>query len=269
MAMKLPTRFVEKPWGRCALPPMFDAPEGEPLGEVWFAGPEDLPLLVKYIFTSERLSIQVHPNDEQARERGLRQGKNECWYILEAEPGAELGLGLKEAIARDELRAAALDGSIETLIDWRPVRPGDFFMVPAGTVHAIGAGISLLEFQQNADVTYRLYDYGRPRELHLDDGIAVSLAEPYPERLAQSVDPEASVVLVDGPAFSLVQVVGDARGAEKLAERQRWVMPLDGSVAGGGVEAGSGECLLLDHGDPLVLTEGRALVGAAGALECR
>src|SRR5205823_13170573 len=110
---------------------------------------------------------------DQARARGLPRGKSECWYILEAEPGAVLGLGLTREAAADELRAAALDGSIEELISWRPVRAGDFISVPPGTIHAIGAGISLLEIQQNADVTYRLYDYGRPRELHLDDGIAV------------------------------------------------------------------------------------------------
>ena len=172
--MKLQRRYVEKPWGRTELPPMFDPPAGERIGEVWFTDGAELPLLAKYIFTSERLSVQVHPDDEQARARGLAQGKSECWYILDAEPGATLGLGLTREVGSDELRAAALDGSIEQLMDWRAVAAGDFFFVPSGTIHAIGAGISLLEFQQNADVTYRLYDYGRPRELHLDDGMAVA-----------------------------------------------------------------------------------------------
>ena len=88
-------------------------PAGERIGEVWFTDGADLPLLAKYIFTSERLSIQVHPDDEQARARGLPQGKSECWYILDAEPGATLGLGLKREMGKEELRAAALDGSIE------------------------------------------------------------------------------------------------------------------------------------------------------------
>src|SRR4029079_19231988 len=122
---------------------MFDAPAGKRIGEVWFTGASDKPLLVKYLFTSERLSIQVHPSDEQARARALPRGKSECWYILDAEPGATLGLGLKLELSPDELRAAALDGSIEQLMDWRAVRAGDFFLVPAGTIHAVGAGISL------------------------------------------------------------------------------------------------------------------------------
>ena len=88
--MKLSRSYVEKPWGRTTLPPMFDAPLDKRIGEVWFNGGEDLPLLAKYIFTSERLSIQVHPDDEQARQRGLPSGKSECWYILEADPGAVL-----------------------------------------------------------------------------------------------------------------------------------------------------------------------------------
>ena len=208
--MKLRREYVEKPWGRTQLPPLFAAPDGRRIGEVWFTTAGDQPLLVKYIFTSERLSIQVHPNDQQARERGLSQGKNECWYILDAEPDAALGLGLKRELSPDELRAAAIDGSLEELIDWRPVGPGDFFYVPAGTIHAIGAGISLLEFQQNADVTYRLYDYGRPRELHLDHAVAVARREPYPDGLAQHVSAEEERILVDGPLFVLVQTRSDA-----------------------------------------------------------
>src|SRR5438105_12761570 len=184
---------------------MFDPPAGERIGEVWFTDGADLPLLAKYIFTSERLSIQVHPNDQQARARGLAQGKSECWYILDADPGAVLGLGLKREASRDELRSAALDGSIEQLMDWRPVRAGDFVFVPSGTVHAIGAGISLLEFQQNSDVTYRLYDYGRPRELHLEDGIAVSKPAPFPDHLAQHLSGDEERTLVGGPHFVVLQ----------------------------------------------------------------
>jgi mannose-6-phosphate isomerase len=267
MALKLSTRLVEKPWGRSELPAMFAAASGERIGEVWFTAAEELPLLAKYIFTSERLSIQVHPNDEQARRRGLRQGKSECWYIIDAEPGATLGLGLTRSASAEELRAAALDGSIEQLIAWRPVRAGDFFMVPSGTVHAIGAGISLLEFQQNSDVTYRLYDYGRPRELHLDDGIAVAVPEPFAERLVSHPEPRAEQVLVAGPHFSLVQLGADGSGGEQLEQRRRWVMPIDGEAATGGLAAGPGECLLLEPAEPLRTRDGRVLVGAEGALQ--
>ena len=265
-ARRLGTEFVEKPWGREELPAIFAAPAGKRIGEVWFTAPDALPLLAKYIFTSERLSIQVHPDDGQARQRGLPQGKSECWYILDADPGAVLGLGLTRSASGDELRRAALDGSIEQLIDWRAVRAGDFFMVPAGTVHAIGAGISLLEFQQNADVTYRLYDYGRPRELHLDDAVAVARPEPYPAHLAQHVARGEGRLLVAGPHFSLACLAGDAGPADALADRQRWVMPIDGIARSGGSEAEPGECLLIGPGEPLSCGGARVLVGAAGAV---
>jgi mannose-6-phosphate isomerase len=255
--VKLHREYVEKPWGRTELPPMFDAPPGKRIGEVWFTGSEVLPLLVKYIFTGERLSIQVHPDDQQARQRGLPQGKNECWYILDAEPDAALGLGLKRELSPDALRTAALDGSLEELIDWRPVRPGDFFYVPAGTIHAIGAGISLLEFQQNADVTYRLYDYGRPRELHLDHAVAVARREPYPDDLAQHVSADEERILVDGPQFVLIQTRSDA-----FADRQRWIIPLRDQVESDGEVAVAGECLLLNPGEALTSAGAQMLIGA-------
>ena len=254
--MKLERRFVEKPWGRTELPPMFDAAAGKRIGEVWFTAADEQPLLAKYLFTSERLSIQVHPNDDQARARGLKSGKSECWYILDAEPGATLGLGLKREVSADELRSAALDGSIEALIDWRPVRAGDFYMVPSGTIHAVGGGISLLEFQQNADVTYRLYDYGRPRELHLDDAIAVARRAYYPEELAQHLSPSERRTLVDGPHFTLVHTDRDT-----LQDRKRWIMPLDGEVQCGDDVAAAGDCLLVDAGERFE-AHGRMLIGA-------
>ena len=256
--MKLPRHYVEKPWGRTKLPPMFDAPDGKQIGEVWFDDGGNLPLLAKYIFTSERLSIQVHPNEEQAHERGLPHGKNECWYILDAEPGATLGLGPERGLSREQLRLAALDGSIEGLIDWRPVSVGDFFLVPAGTIHAIGAGIALLEFQQNADVTYRLYDYGRPRELHLDDAIAVAELAPYDRSLAQYAPQDEERVLVDGPHFTLVQASSDC-----LHDRRRWVLPLEGEVRSGDDVTVAGECLLLEAGETITPVGARMLIGAA------
>ena len=255
--MKLHRHYVEKPWGRTRLPSMFDAPEGKRIGEVWFTNGADLPLLAKYIFTSERLSIQAHPDDEQARARGHAQGKTECWYILEAEPGATLGLGLKREVSAEELRSAALDGSIENLLDWRAVRGGDFFLVPPGTIHAIGGGLSLLEFQQNADITYRLYDYGRPRELHLDDAVAVARPAPYPEALMQHLSAGEEHTLVDGQAFKLVLGHEDM-----LQERQRWVILLEGRVQSGSDFASPGDCLLLEPHERLVGDGARMLIGA-------
>ncbi len=255
--MKLDRRYVEKPWGRPHLPPMFHPPKDKRIGEIWFANGTDAPLLAKYIFTSERLSIQVHPNDEQARARGLPHGKTECWYILEAEPGSTLGLGLKRELSAAKLRSAALDGSIEDLLDWRPVRAGDFYLVPAGTIHAIGGGLSLLEFQQNADVTYRLYDYGRPRELHVDDAVAVAYAAPYPDALAQHLSADDECSLVDGPHFKLLHSHDD-----RLRDRRRWVIPIEGRVQSGSDVAVPGECLLLESGESLTSDGARMLIGA-------
>lgn len=237
---------------------MFDAPSGKRIGEVWFVGGEDRPLLAKYIFTSERLSIQVHPNDEQAQSRGLAQGKSECWYILAAEPDAVLGLGLNRELSKEELRKAALDGSIEQLMNWRSVRAGDFFFVPAGTVHAIGAGVSLLEFQQNADVTYRLYDYGRPRELHLDDGVAVASTSPYPENLIQRLSPGEDRILLDGPQFRLAHSHEDA-----FRDRQRWVIPIEGEACAAEDVAVAGDCLLVEPGETIAANGARMLIGTA------
>ncbi len=257
MSTKLERRYVEKPWGRTQLPSMFDQPAGERIGEVWFVGDPRLPLLAKYIFTSERLSVQVHPDDAQARAGGLPSGKSECWYILEAQPGSTLGLGLKAKLSKDQLRAAAADGSIEDLMDWRPVSAGDFIFVPSGTIHAIGAGISLLEFQQNADVTYRLYDYGRPRALHLEDGVQVSRPEPFPEELTQHLSGNEERTLVDGPHFVLRLATSDT-----LQDRMRWVIPIEGEVRSGAERAMPGDCLLVQATERVETSNARMLIGA-------
>jgi mannose-6-phosphate isomerase len=268
-AMKLDGRLVEKPWGRTELPLGFGDTGGKRIGEIWFAGGEagDLPLLLKYIFTSERLSIQVHPNDEQARASGLPHGKNECWYILDAEPDAVLGLGLKSPMTPAALRASILDGSIEQLIDWRPAQAGDVIYVPAGTIHAIGPGLSLIEVQQNIDVTYRLYDYGRPRDLHLDDGLKVARPLPYPDDFASHSAGGESRPLVSVAHFSLLRLSGDSGPADGLIDRQRWALPLEGVVLSNGASASPGECLFLAPGAPLDVPEhSLLLLAVAGPL---
>ena len=145
-ATLLHTHRVEKPWGRTDLFPGFDdvAPGGEPVGEVWFQEPGDSApdLLIKYLFTGEKLSVQVHPDDEEAHKRGLPRGKDECWTILAARPDSTIALGPKQPISADDLRADALDGSIEHKLDWVPVKAGDFYYAPSGTIHAIGAGLT-------------------------------------------------------------------------------------------------------------------------------
>jgi len=246
--MLLTTRTVEKPWGRDVLPAPFTAPEGKRIGEIWFEPPAELPgLLIKYLFTSEKLSIQCHPSDTQTLAKGMgKQGKEECWFVIDAEPGAVLGIGFEREISAEEMRAAALDGSIEQLLTWHQVRAGDFFYIPANTVHAIGGGCSIIEIQQNSDITYRLYDYGRPRELHLDEGIAVAKGEPYDMAWHKDVPDSGSMALVDGPYFRLDLV--DGAPAPALAERYSGpllVVPREGEVAiDGGEAVAPGGCAL-------------------------
>ncbi|WP_246167132.1 class I mannose-6-phosphate isomerase [Sphingomonas piscis] len=233
---------------------------GEKIGEVWFVSPQPLPLLVKYLFTSERLSVQVHPNDAQARSSGFAGGKTECWYILDAEPNAQIGLGLTTQLSPEELQQAAQDGSIEQLVHWRPVKAGEFLYVPPGTIHAIGAGITLLEFQQNQDVTYRLYDYGRPRELHIREAANVANAMPYPPELSRHVNPGSSALLVQGEHFKFAHARADSINNYFL-EQRRWVVPLEGEVRSGDHSAKPGDCLVAAAGEPLH-ARGRFLIGA-------
>jgi len=243
---KLPVRLVEKPWGRDTLPAPFGSPAGSRIGEIWFEPPPELPqLLVKYIFTSEKLSVQVHPSDAQTEAEGLgRQGKEECWLITGAEPGATIGIGFRHAIGAEAMRAAALDGSIEGLMQWYPVAAGDFFLIPANTVHAIGAGVSLIEIQQNSDITYRLYDYGRPRALHLEKGIAVATGKPYSPSCHRRLPPWGQASLVAGPRFRLDRLAGSPPAEIRRAygEGALLVVPLAGQIRLNGAVLSAGDC---------------------------
>ena len=192
--------FSERPWGRGDLRPWYgDTGTRERVGEAWLTGPQcvvetgaqagrtlasvaaemggEFPLLVKLLFPAEKLSVQVHPDDAWAQKLGETRGKTECWYVLEAEPGAAVALGLKPGVDAAVMTASVADGTMEELLEWVPVSVGDMLFVDAGTVHAIGPGVVLLETQQTSDVTYRLYDYGRPRELHLEKGLQVMKAK--------------------------------------------------------------------------------------------
>ena len=200
--------LVERIWGTRHLAPWHTASvDGNPVGEIWLtaetcladegsphrrtlaevasAAPESLgdpgqegfPLLIKLLFPHEKLSVQVHPDDPQARELGMPRGKTECWYVLSAEPGAQVAVGFREALSAGEVRAAIEDGTLESKLRMIPVHAGDMVFVDAGTVHAIGPGMVVLETQQYSDTTYRLWDYGRPRELHVEAGTAVTRTE--------------------------------------------------------------------------------------------
>lgn len=196
--------FDERPWGVRDLRPVYTRVVNEPIGESWLTwednrvanGPlagqslgdlakqhrrdlvgslafyEDrFPLLIKFLFPGDKLSVQVHPDDDGARKYGQPCGKTECWYVLQAEPGAQVALGLKPGVTLEEFRRSIEKTRAEELLNWVDVHAGDMLYVAAGTVHTIGGGMILVETQQTSDITYRLYDYGRPRELQIDKGL--------------------------------------------------------------------------------------------------
>jgi mannose-6-phosphate isomerase len=201
---RIEPRFVTRVWGFTDLRPWYDRiADGDPLGEVWLTGdncliatgphagqslgslfaaePEALlgpaataagsPLLIKVIFAREKLSVQVHPDDKMAQKYGEPRGKTECWYALAAEPGARVAAGIKPGVTLDQIKAGIHDGTLEESLNVLSVDTGDMIYIDAGTVHAIWPGSILLETQQNSDTTYRMFDYGRPRELHIEKSL--------------------------------------------------------------------------------------------------
>ncbi len=239
---------------------------GEPLlGSQALAifGPR-FPLLAKFIDAQDKLSVQVHPGDEFAKqhEHG-KLGKTEAWYILHAEPGAALIHGLERPVTREEVQQAIANVTLESLVHEEPVQAGDVVFVPAGTVHAIGAGIVLYELQEYSDVTYRLYDYGRltaegtPRELHIERSLDVMHYEPTP---LHKVRP---VVLNDASAGNLHRCLVACRyfvleelafqgllNGETASTSCQIVSLLDGECA---LSSGQDEPLWLGKGDTVVL----------------
>jgi mannose-6-phosphate isomerase len=199
--------FDPRPWGTLDLSPIYPNHKfEEEIGEAWLTGDagkvangalsghslgdlsvkygrelvgdaapdaKRFPLLLKFLFPHEKLSVQVHPDDEAARRVGLPCGKTECWYIAHARPGAQIGLGLKPGVTREQFALSVEQKRAEQLLNWINVYPGEMIYVTGGTVHTLGPGAIIVETQQQSDTTYRLYDYGRPRELHLKEGLAV------------------------------------------------------------------------------------------------
>lgn len=249
---KLATKIVDKPWGKRGIDPRFGVDADRQVGEIWFKPPpgRELDVMVKYLFTTERLSIQVHPDDRTARERGHPRGKDECWIVLDVDEEAELAIGTHQAVEPEALIEAARNGQIVGMMDWKRPSKGDFIYNPAGTVHALGPGLTVLEIQQAVDLTYRLYDYGRPRELHLDEAADVINPKPHHHELDTRVD-GGSKLLVDGPHFGVAWCVGEP---PELPRQMRDVqlLPIDEPL--GVVKPG--ECALIDE-------------GAARTLSCR
>lgn len=223
--VRLTPRFVERVWGTTELSPWFPNPAAT-IGEVWYTADDNetsegislrslmereganllgsavrpvfggrFPILVKLLFTREKLSVQVHPDDVYGHANEGSPGKTEMWFVLHAEDKATIGAGFRETIAPEALRAAVGDGSLEEQVKWWPAVAGETFFVPAGTVHAVGAGVVICEIQQNSDVTYRLWDYGRPRELHVDKSLAVA-------GLGRHPGPQERVPIEDGETLA-------------------------------------------------------------------
>lgn len=214
MVGRLKPRFVERIWGSKQLEPLFPN-QSQEIGEVWLEANHPLPLLVKFIFTTGKLSVQVHPGDEYAALHHNSPGKTEMWHVISAKPGAQVAAGFVKELPREELREAAVSGKVEQLLQWYDARQGDTFFLPAGTVHAIGAGLVMCEIQQQSDITYRLYDYGRGRELHLDHALAVSHLEPFDPRAEAT---EGLLVACNHFTTSLVKVRGDVLLPEQAGQ---------------------------------------------------
>ena len=238
-----------KPWGVADLRPWSDQGDGSArIGELSYERSDDAApttaLLLKLLFTSEPLSIQVHPDDEYARSIGLPNGKSEAWYVLSASADARVALGLKRSVTREQLRFAIGDGSIAQLADWRPVRVHDIITVPAGTIHAIGAGVVIAEIQQRSDATFRLFDHGRTRPLHIADAAAVAVlappgTQPRPERL--SVE---RTLLASNPHFVLERISLAPGSAWCLdAARETWLLVLNGIANAGSFDLNRGDAI--------------------------
>ena len=229
-------RFDPRPWGTHDLSPIYpNRPFEEKIGEAWLTGDDCIvangpltgqtlaqisekyqrelvgdaapdgqrfPLLLKFLFPHEKLSVQVHPDDKQAHCVGQPWGKTECWYVAHAKPGAQIALGLKPGVSVEELEIAIHDKHAEEMLNWLNVYTGDMIYVSGGTVHTLGPGSVIVETQQQSDTTYRLYDYGRPRELHLKDGLAAvklkvasgKVVRPAPAQIAGSNNRQAPLV---------------------------------------------------------------------------
>src|SRR6202050_1315985 len=229
-------RFDPRPWGTRDLSPIYPNHKfDENIGESWLTGddckvangplvgqplsqlseeysidlvgeaardPRRFPLLMKFLFPAEKLSVQVHPDDEQALRVGQPWGKTECWYIAHAKPGAQIALGLKPGITTRQLEESIHQKRAEEVLNWINVYAGDMIYVAGGTVHTLGPGSVVVETQQQSDTTYRLYDYGRPRELHLKDGLAAvkvkvnsgKVVRPAPEQVRGSKNRHAPLV---------------------------------------------------------------------------
>jgi mannose-6-phosphate isomerase len=241
---------VTKPWG-VADPRPWTQPrsDGASTGELRYdrSDASSLPpsLLLKLLFTSEPLSIQVHPDDAFAHRIGLLNGKTEAWYIMEAAAGAKVALGLRRPCSPQQLRQSIEDGSIADLVVWHPVAAGDVFLVPGGTVHAIGAGLVIAEIQQRSDSTFRLFDYGRERDLHIDCAVAAAKTGVAELRVRPTRLSLERTLLVADSHFVLERLELPSETNWRIeARREIWLLALIGTATVRTIEIEAGGAVL-------------------------
>src|ERR1700736_4467014 len=286
--------FDPRPWGGYDLSPIYPNHKFEErIGEAWLTGDDckvangplkgktlaqlsqqyqrelvgdaardarRFPLLLKFLFPHEKLSVQVHPDDEQARAVGQPWGKTECWYVAHAKPGAQIALGLKPGVSNSQLEQAIHEKRAEELLNWLNVYTGDMIYVCGGTVHTLGPGSVIVETQQQSDTTYRLFDYGRPRELHLKEGLAAVKEEvasgkvirPAPRILDGTKNRRSP--LVASPFFVVdmfeLKEAQDFRTTEDGKSSVQILVAIEGCAV---VEAGGAEPVTLAKGDAVVV----------------
>ena len=287
--------FDPRPWGTLDLSPVYPSHRfDEKIGEAWLTGdhckaangplkgrslaelsgqlgpefvgtaaedPRRFPLLLKFLFPHEKLSVQVHPDDAAARRAGEPCGKNECWYVVHAKPGAQVALGLKPGATLQEFEQAIQQKRAEELLNWINIFPGEMIYVAGGTVHTLGPGSIIVETQQQSDTTYRLYDYGRPRELHLQQGLAVmkqkvgsgKVLRPAPKEISGTRNRRASLVSSSYFVVEMLELKDPQEFQTVDASGKSSVQILTAVEGCGVVEAPGTEPVALAKGDAVVV----------------
>ncbi|MGA7217988.1 MAG: type I phosphomannose isomerase catalytic subunit [Candidatus Sulfotelmatobacter sp.] len=288
-------RFDPRPWGALDLSPIYpNRPFEEKIGEAWLTGDDcqiangpltgqtlaqvsekyrrelvgdaardaqRFPLLLKFLFPHEHLSVQVHPDDVQALRVGQPWGKTECWYVAHARPGAKIALGLKPDVTVAQLEAAIHDKRAEEFLNWLNVYTGDMIYVAGGTVHTLGPGSVIVETQQQSDTTYRLYDYGRPRELHLKEGLAAvktnvgsgKVVRPAPAAIDGGQNRRAPLVAAPYFAVDLFELKSEQRFSSRDDAGKSSAQILVALEGCGVIEAVGAEPVTVAKGDAVVI----------------
>lgn len=240
---------MPRPWGVVGGTfPITTGDNGAAIGEIRYERPgkpaSDPSLLLKVLLTSQPLSIQVHPDDAYAQSIGLPSGKTEAWYVVSAAPGAKVALGLNRLMTPEYFRESVEDGSISTIVAWRAVSTGDVVSVPAGTIHAIGADLIIAEIQQRSDTTYRIFDYGRRRELHIESAIAVANTGPVVLQAQPIPLTDERTLLVSNSHF-VFEKIRLAPGTKWWLEaaRETWLLVLSGGASIGSFDVATGDAI--------------------------